>query len=221
MSRFWYLLRCPAASPPYNMALDEALWRTAACRARPLLRLYSWDRPAVTFGYFQKFPEHLGAEDAVIRRPTGGGIVYHGDDVDTTYTVVAPPGHSLHALPTQESYNLLHRAVAAALAQKSRLANLPAIPRGGYECFQNPVPGDVVTEDGSKLAGGAQRRGRNGLLHQGSIAARVNPEQLIQGFCQVFDAEFAEYALTAEEAALAERLTVEKYATRTWNRRIA
>ena len=98
------------------MAVDEALWRTAALRARPLLRVYGWDKPSVSFGYFQKFPADLAGRYAIVRRPTGGGIVYHGDGVDTTYTVVVPPGHRLHALKTKDAYDLLHRAISAGLA---------------------------------------------------------------------------------------------------------
>jgi lipoate-protein ligase A len=197
------------------MALDEALLRAAAGRARPLLRVYSWNEPAVTFGYFQKFPGHLADKHTVIRRPTGGGIVYH--TADTTYTVVVPPGHPLHKMPTQEAYNLLHRAIALAL--KSQLSNLKSTPRGEYECFQNPVAGDVVADDGAKLAGGAQRRGKSGMLHQGSIAAKVTVEQLTQGFQEVLDAGFQPYELTAEERALAEKLMREKYSTDAWNHR--
>jgi len=198
------------------MAIDEALLRTAGARSRPVLRIYSWSEPAVTFGYFQKFPAHLASQYTVIRRPTGGGIVYH--TADTTYTVVVPPGHALHTATAQDAYNLLHRAVAGAL--KSSISNLKSIPRGSYECFQNPVAGDVVTAAGAKLAGGAQRRGKSGMLHQGSIAATVTVEQLTGGFRSVLDAEFADYTLMPEEIALAEQLTREKYATEAWNRRI-
>jgi lipoate-protein ligase A len=201
------------------MALDETLLRFTAARALPLLRLYSWDRPSATFGYFQKFPAHLAAHhQPLIRRPTGGGIVYHGDGVDTTYTVVAPPGHALHSMPTQDAYNLLHRAVALAL--KSPISNLKSIPRGGYECFQNPVAGDVIASDGAKLAGGAQRRGKNGMLHQGSIAATIGAEPLIQGFRATLGADFTDCQITPEETALADKLAREKYATDAWNRRI-
>lgn len=214
MTEPWWLLQSPPASAACNMAVDEMLLRTAIARARPLLRVYSWSEPSVTFGYFQKFPSPNAT-----RRPTGGGIVYHGDNVDTTYTVVAPPGHALHAMPTQDAYNLLHRAVALAL--KSRISNLKSTPRGGYECFQNPVAGDVIADDGAKLAGGAQRRGKNGMLHQGSIAAKVSVEQLIEGFRDVLGAEFVPYELTDNERALAEKLACEKYSTAGWNRRTA
>lgn len=209
----------PAADAAFNMAVDEALLRTAAQRAGPLLRLYSWDNPAVTFGYFQKYPADLAGNYTVIRRPTGGGIVYHGDGIDTTYTVVVPPGHRLHAMKTADAYCALHHAVSAALTLNSPLSTLNSPARGQYECFQNPVAGDVVADDGAKLAGGAQRRGKAGMLHQGSIATRVTAAQLTGGFRQALNAEFAAYELTTAERALAEQLTREKYATAAWNRR--
>jgi lipoate-protein ligase A len=196
------------------MAVDEALLRTVT---RPLLRLYCWNRPAVSFGYFQKYPVELADRYALVRRPTGGGIVYH--DTDTTYTVVVPAGHPLHRLKTHAAYCALHRAVAAALQLPTSISQLPATPRGQYECFQNPVTGDVVAGD-RKLAGGAQRRNKAGMLHQGSIAGRVSADRLVQGFRQVFAVEFAPYELSPAERALAEKLAAEKYGTADWNQRV-
>jgi lipoyl(octanoyl) transferase len=178
-----------------------------------LLRLYAWDRPAVSFGYFQQYPVELADRYALVRRPTGGGIVYH--EADTTYTVVVPAGHPLHRLKTSEAYCVLHRAVAVAL--QSSISDLPSSsPRGQYECFQNPVAGDVVAGD-RKLAGGAQRRNKSGLLHQGSIAARLAADRLVAAFGQVLAIRFESYRLTATEQSLAAELIAAKYATPAWN----
>lgn len=197
------------------MAVDEVLLRTAVERGRPLLRVYAWLRPAVSIGYFQKFPRHLAGSHEIVRRPTGGGLVYHVDD--TTFTVVAPAGHRLHKLTTARAYCSIHEAVTAALTQKSEIADLKSpSPRGSYECFQQPVAGDVVA-DGRKLAGGAQRRNRDGMLHQGSIAARVSGNQL----CRAFGVKFELYTLTGEERALVTWLTDGKYRSDAWNRRVS
>jgi lipoate-protein ligase A len=200
------------------MAMDEALLRHAVTRGCPVLRYYSWNKPAVSFGYFQKYPLHLADRYEVVRRPTGGGVVYH--DHDTTYTVVAPPGHRLHKLSTSDAYCLLHRAVVIALRLRAELAESKLrSPSGQYECFQNPVHGDVVA-DGQKLAGGAQRRAKWGLLHQGSIAAPVSVAQLEEGFREVLGAEFARYELSPAEQELALDLARNKYGTEVWNKRI-
>ena len=218
MSETWHFLCSPADGAAFNMALDEALLRTAVKRGRPLLRVYSWEKPAVTFGYFQKFPAQLANGYEVVRRPTGGGVVYHVKD--TTYTVVVPAGHLLHVLKTADAYCALHKAVAAAFETQPHLyaAELHS-PQGQYECFQKPVHGDVVT-DGRKLAGGAQRRTKSGMLHQGSIAARLTAAQLKQGFRKALGVDFEDYELTDAERTVAEKLSGEKYATDAWNRHL-
>ena len=212
----WDFLRSPAAPATVNMALDEALLRSAVKRGRPLVRVYSWERPAITFGYFQKFPANLAEGHEVVRRPTGGGVVYHVED--TTYTVIVPPGHSLHTMKTADAYCALHKAVAASFEARPDLyvAELRS-PQGQYECFQKPVHGDVVT-NGRKLAGGAQRRTKSGMLHQGSIDAKLSAEQLKQGFRDALGIDFDDYQVTDAERTAAERLVVEKYATDAWNR---
>jgi len=216
MPEIWDFLRSTAAGAAFNMALDEALLCTAAKRGRPLLRVYSWEKPAVTFGYFQKFPAELANDYEVVRRPTGGGVVYHVKD--TTYTVVVSPGHSLHAMKTADAYCALHKAVAAAFESRPDLhvAELHS-PHGQYECFQKPVHGDVVME-GRKLAGGAQRRTKSGMLHQGSIDAKVSATQLKRGFRETLRIDFEDYEVTDAERTVAEKLVVEKYATDAWNR---
>src|SRR5580700_1117427 len=67
-------------SAPLNMAIDEALLGTGA---GPVLRVYRWKRPAVSFGYFERWaPIHAAHPDReAVRRWTGGGVVLHGEDV--------------------------------------------------------------------------------------------------------------------------------------------
>lgn len=240
MSEKWLFLQSPAADAATNMAVDEALLRNATERRLPLLRVYAWVRPAVSFGYFQEFPAGLAAKYEIIRRPTGGGMVYHGDD--TTYTVVVPTGHPLYEMKTTDAYCAIHKAVVTALENCScefhpesfGASSRPSIvvlriPRRrdaatkgaqsrAHECFQNPVHGDVVAE-GRKLAGAAQRRTKHGILHQGSIAVEITADQLQAGFRQTFHADFQPYGLSPEKA-LAEKLAHEKYATDAWNRKV-
>lgn len=216
MSEIWDFLHSPAAGAAFNMALDEALLRAAVKRGRPLVRFYSWEKPAITFGYFQKFPTNLVNGYEVVRRPTGGGVVYHV--ADTTYTVVVPPTHAFSMMAAMDAYCLLHKAVAASFEAGAELhAAEVHSPKGQYECFQKPVRGDVVT-GGRKLAGGAQRRTKSGMLHQGSIDAKIPVEQLKRGFQETLGIVFENYDLTDSERVAAEKLVVEKYATDAWNR---
>src|SRR6266446_3933706 len=68
-----------------NMAIDEALLETVA---RPTIRFYKWNHPALSFGYFGKFDDVANHERDIVRRWTGGGIVFHGEDL--TYSIVIP-----------------------------------------------------------------------------------------------------------------------------------
>jgi len=218
MTELWDFLHSPPAGAAFNMALDEALLYTAAKRGRPLLRVYAWEKPSVSFGYFQKFPAPLANAYDAVRRPTGGGVVYHIDD--TTYTVVVPPTHALHAMKVADAYCALHQAVAAAFRSPVEIHRAPLhSPQGQYECFQRPVRGDVVA-DGQKLAGGAQRRTRSGMLHQGSIAAKLSADQIKRGFQKTLAVEFEDYKLADSEETLAARLVRKKYATDAWNRHL-
>src|SRR5277367_1833538 len=82
----WRLLVHQAGSPARNMAIDEALLREVR---EPVLRIYEWNVPAVSLGYFQ--PAALAGDRPFIRRYTGGGLVDHARDV--TYTLVVPRKH--------------------------------------------------------------------------------------------------------------------------------
>ena len=66
---------------PTNMARDEALLdRVGDGSSPPTLRLYQWDPPTISLGYFQKYADYEAldppaGELAVVRRPTGGGAI--------------------------------------------------------------------------------------------------------------------------------------------------
>ena len=164
----------------------------------------------------------------MVRRPTGGGLVDHARDA--TYTVVAPPTHSLYRLPTPECYRLLHGAVTVALQLAGIAAELAPCcgPNDRNVCFAGPVQYDVVVA-GGKVAGAAQRRLKRGLLHQGSIllppAANAAGQPLALadalrlGFEREIGAAFEEFLPSPALFGLAEQLCSEKYRTRQWTER--
>ena len=73
----------------WNMAVDQALLERGGL---PVLRVYGWDTPTVTMGYAQSVAKLADAlpDWPVVRRWTGGGVVFHGEDF--TYTVMVPAG---------------------------------------------------------------------------------------------------------------------------------
>lgn len=196
---------------PLNMAIDEALLGGIP---GPVLRVYRWERPAVSFGYFERWaPIRLAHPDREpVRRWTGGGIVLHGEDL--TYSLLIPSAAGL-GRPPVDTYALIHGALCAALAD----AGIPAatasvsVEKISEACFENPVRHDVLV-GGKKVAGAAQRRTRAGLIHQGSIQSLVLPADFGLTFTTRLAAQVREACF--DVIAAAETLAAEKYGTAAW-----
>jgi lipoate-protein ligase A len=198
-----------------NMAIDEALLEAAKV---PSIRFYRWHRPALSFGYFGKFGDvaKYASERDLVRRWTGGGIVFHGDDL--TYSIVIPASDLVFAESSMSIYEKIHRALADALGENSKDAELACGGGRGDFCFANPVRSDVVV-NGRKVAGAAQRRTRTGLLQQGSIQGI----DLENGFAERFarelfrDCDTRNLPDTVQNRA--QEIAARKYGTEDWLRK--
>ena len=202
-----------AASAAMNMAIDEALLETASA---PLLRFYNWRKPSLSFGYFGRFAD-VAAEQAdreLVRRWTGGGIVYHGSDV--TYSIILPPTEASRFRSSRVAYAQVHSAMRQAIAARipTALAS-SAAPKVSEVCFANAVESDVLA-DGKKIAGAAQRRTRAGLLHQGSIQCEMLPVDFRDDFARALCPDFERKSYAPEILHRAEMIARQKYATREW-----
>lgn len=201
-----------------QMALDEALLETCD---RPLLRVYLWNGPAVTFGYSQSL---AGVREAfpglpLIRRWTGGGIVEHG--CDWTFSLIVPIGEPFAAVRPAESYRRIHEVVARALGRDAFLqGEAPGLAPAGA-CFVQPVRDDVLALNGRKICGGAQRRTRRGFLHQGSVQHCDWPADLIARVASGLAARNEEAEVRGPVFARAARLSAEKYGSAAWREKIA
>ena len=225
------LLSAPALNVYEQMALDESLVRT-----RPeeiTLRFYRWtDGPAVTFGYSQFVREvkKTLAERAFsgpyARRPTGGGVVFHGDDL--TFSLV----FSSTERPS-EIYKKFHRFILAELSTRG-ISSLPfdkALPASAYApsvnhtanaCFINPVENDLLAADGHKILGGAIRRFGQTVLYQGSLQVpdgRTNPiyKNAVIGAVRSFlGTDLRPCGASAALISAARRLANAQYKTAAW-----
>ena len=216
-------------SAAMNMAIDEALLETAVV---PTIRFYRWRSPALSFGYFGKFSDVAiyAAERDLVRRWTGGGIVFHGDDL--TYSIVIPASDPVFDESSTGIYEKIHRALCGALVKTGQravvaggvdpggfsAATRAAVNASGYNCFANPVHADVMI-DGRKIAGAAQRRTRRGLLQQGSIQGFAIKTDLAQRFAQALLANCSEFEANEEIFRRAREFAQQKYGTESWQRR--
>jgi lipoate-protein ligase A len=225
-----------------NMAIDEALLETANV---PSIRFYRWNSPALSFGYFGKFADvadYAGERD-LVRRWTGGGIVFHGDDL--TYSIIIPANEPAFGESPKLTYEKIHCALRDALAANGGRVELAALARDAASrrprtaqravpanvCFANPVRADVMV-NGRKVAGAAQRHTRAGLLHQGSIqlatgrvrvAAATGDVDLGNGLAKRFATELSdvrnEKSLSKSLVERAEKIAEQKYNTQNWLQR--
>jgi lipoate-protein ligase A len=212
-------LASPAAAA-WQMACDEWLLKQSS---RPVLRVYAWSQAAWSFGYFQKLEmvrRELGAfPGTLMRRWTGGGMVDH--QADLPYSLILPSQHPWSRLPTAQSYQKIHSALAQALRQQGLDAKLATgAPSAGSQCFRSPVTADVMLE-GHKIAGAAQRRSRHGTLHQGSIQLpdrTLDANALLLHLAETLEGEGTSnpYDLSTADTSAITTLAEQKYATAQW-----
>lgn len=176
---------CDAAT---NMAIDEALLLSYQERdSEPVLRLYGWKPAAVSIGVSQDpqelFHEHLLKKPVpFVRRPTGGGIIYHKDEL--TYSVVAcAEDLELQSMSVKTSYEVLTSFLIRAYenlglkAGFAKYAGHPAQEGIASICFARNEEYDILV-NGRKLGGSAQKRSHNIILQHGSIPLTLETDGL-------------------------------------------
>jgi len=191
MTRQWRLIDSGPCSASYNMALDEAIALSVRRQlVPPTLRFYGWNRSSLSLGSFQR---SAGLNLAfcktnnipVVRRPTGGRAVLHGEELTYSFSVridLAPFAKGLF-----ESY----RSISAAFIRGFAKLGIPASAKKQKEhgksltrsplCFQSSSYGEILM-DNRKIVGSAQKRWQEGLLQQGSIPFAYDTETIQQVF---------------------------------------
>ncbi len=159
------------------MRLDEKLLEGLKPQDSPILHFYDFEGAAATYGYFLKPELFLNERHGLdlARRPTGGGILFHLWDL--TFSVLIPEGHFGYSKEVMRNYRFINDLVVIGISNYLGISVVNLLPEdplpldeaSGHFCFAKPTKYDVMM-DGKKVAGAAQRRKKNGFLHQGSIS---------------------------------------------------
>jgi len=162
------------------MLKDACLLAQLTAEQAPILHLYDWQGPSLTYGYFTSPAYHLHLEQLAIdhvqiaRRPTGGGITFHLTDL--AFSILIPAAHPLFSYNTLENYARINERLICLIKKWTNDQLQPTLfrPLDCQEttcysfCMAKPTPYDVMM-NGKKIAGAAQRRTKQGFLHQGSL----------------------------------------------------
>jgi len=168
------------------MALDEALALSVRKGDSPsVLRFYSWSQPAVSIGAFQQiaaidFDYCHACAIPVVRRPTGGRAILHGDEL--TYSFSAR-NEGPFAEGLMDSYRKLGIAFHLSFALIGLCCTIKTDREKGKNliksplCFTSTSIGEI-NSSGIKIIGSAQKRWKDAFLQQGSIPFSIDHERL-------------------------------------------
>jgi lipoyl(octanoyl) transferase len=182
-----------------NMAVDENLLDAQKDPAAlPVLRFFHWNIPTLTYGRLQS--GHDAANRAMIeglsravRRPTGGGMVIHRDDL--SLSLVWRRDHP--ALPSclKNVYRSIHdtaRTALAGLGVEATFHHREGPPPKPGMCFNEPAEDDLLWR-GKKILGGAIRVTGWGRLYQGNLLWQglgMNAETMKKTLIESFTRDF-------------------------------
>lgn len=175
----WRFLISGKLSSAENMAIDEAIFYCVQDgRSLPTIRFYDWEPSTVSCGYNQEIAKEVDLLAlkkngfGFVRRPTGGRLVLHDNEV--TYAVISPAVGRLSGNVT-ESYSVISKALAKGLelmginvdfergnlsSEHQRQASNP--------CFTSSSRYELSYQR-KKIVGSAQVRRNKCLLQHGSI----------------------------------------------------
>ncbi len=230
---------------PYTaVALEEVLINKVSKNRTPTIRFWEWKSKAITIGRSQKVGNEVNLELCrardinVIRRPSGGGSMYHTPEGELVYSVIAPRDHF------PDDITKIYREICGMLVKTLRKIEISAE-------FVEP---NSVFIDGKKISGSAQKIAKKSLLQHGTVLYEPNEEEMfsvlkkndssdkyiasnmspVGGISRVTDISFSELysalkdgflsgkeyfteQLSDKEFVEAEELVNKKYGKESWN----
>ena len=181
-------------TPEEQMATDAWLLYQTSIKNAFCFRVYQMNNTC-TFGRSQKIKSIEKRElevEKLVRRPTGGGAVVHGNDV--TFALSIPNSSDLFNLKLIELYKEIHILFSRVLdnflidtgLSDKKVGTLPDF------CFEFPNQYDLLEQDaGKKIAGSAIKKSKEGILVQGNIIHELDLEDFLIFSQQEFVSQFS------------------------------
>ena len=154
--------------PRLAMALEEVLLKKVSKTKTPVIRFWEWEHKAVTIGRSQKTTNEVDLELCrdknidVIRRPSGGGAMYHAPGNEIVYSIIAPKNYFPNDITT------IYRKICSQLSKI-----LTEIDIDAYFV----EPNSIFVSHG-KISGNAQRITKDSVLQHGTILYSPDKETM-------------------------------------------
>jgi len=173
------LIRSPASSAAYNMALDEKILERYLEDGIGVFRVYRWEAPSFTYGFSQNPQDEIDLDKCasdgiqIAKRITGGGVLFHNDEI--TYSFVC----SKEDVGEPESVFVAYRDICKFILRFYESFGLTpgfALQAENFKercavhqlCSASHEKYDIVI-GGKKIGGNAQKRRRQVIFQHGSI----------------------------------------------------
>jgi len=164
----WRLVPIERIEPRHAVALEEVLLKKTAKDQTPIIRFWEWKDRCVTLGRFQEVKKEVDLrlcrkkEIAVIRRPSGGGTMYHSPGDEIVYSIIAPKG----IFPND--IGIIYQSLCTHI--------MSALKKMGVDSdFVRP---NNVMVSNSKISGSAQRITGQAILQHGTILYSPDREDM-------------------------------------------
>ena len=166
------------------MALDEMIFCRYIEDGIPVLRVYSWEAPSITYGISQHPENEINLEQCkrdgvqIAQRITGGGVLFHHNEI--TYSLVC----SKEDAGEDKNVFVSYRQICAFLIYFYESLGLNACFALEADDFKNKsLPHKLCSAShekfdivigGRKIGGNAQKRSRQVIFQHGSIPLKIN-----------------------------------------------
>ena len=184
----WRILKSGKLNPAENMAIDEAILNgIIQGRPVPTIRFYGWEPATVSCGYHQSAEKEVDFAAlkefgfGFVRRPTGGRLVLHNEEV--TYSVIAPTSGKFSG-NVYEIYAEISKVLASGF---SMLGIEVDFEKGEFPskeqrqvsnpCFSSSSRFELSYKR-KKIVGSAQLRKEKAFLQHGSILLNHNQSKI-------------------------------------------
>lgn len=175
--------------PPFpglmNMARDEALFSLYPQKHIPTFRVYQWDGPCLSLGYFQDPREVLDLDSLerlripCVRRVTGGAVILHHREI--TYSMCLCDSDLDLGGSVKDSFKRLTSFLIMFYRKLGLDASFACTEPGARAregspsdlCFAANEQYDIIVQ-GKKIGGNAQKRRKHYILQHGSIPLEID-----------------------------------------------